>query len=213
MDFTNTFSIRADVDDVYRTLLDIERVTPCVPGAKVLEQIDERSFKASVKVRVGPVAMQYRSDVEIVSRDDDDHHAVLAVKAREVRGQGTADATAEMRVQPLGDAAEVAVATEVRLTGKVAAMGHGIIQSVSEQLVDQFARNLATMLEGGPDAQPPPAGGEPVPSSPSHAADDALDAGGVVAAVVTSRLRDPRTLAGIAVVLALLLWVWRIARR
>lgn len=211
MNFTNTFSIRADVEDVYRTLLDIERVAPCVPGAKVLEQIDERSFKASVKVRVGPVAMQYRSDVEIVSRDDDGHHAVLAVKAREVRGQGTADATAEMRVQPLGDAAEVAVATEVQLTGKVAAMGHGIIQSVSEQLVDQFARNLATMLEGGPDGKPPPAATEPAPSSPPRG-DDALDAGGLVAAVVTSRLRDPKTLARIAVAMALLLWLRRIAR-
>jgi carbon monoxide dehydrogenase subunit G len=37
MKFENTFAVDAPIDEVYATLLDVERVAPCVPGAEVLE--------------------------------------------------------------------------------------------------------------------------------------------------------------------------------
>ena len=44
--------------------------------------------------------------------------------------------------------------TDVKLSGKVATMGQGVLQDVSRRLVETFAANLAAMLEGEPEAAP-----------------------------------------------------------
>ena len=54
------------------TLLDVERVAPCVPGAEVLEQTGDDAYKVAIKVKVGPMSMTYRGEVEIIERDPED---------------------------------------------------------------------------------------------------------------------------------------------
>ena len=69
MEFENTFDVDAPIEEVWKTLLDVERVAPCVPGAEVLEQTGENSYKVAIKVRVGPMSMQYKGDIDIVDAD------------------------------------------------------------------------------------------------------------------------------------------------
>src|SRR5512144_2919779 len=98
MEFENTFAVTAPIDEVWDTLLDVQRVAPCVPGAQVLEQSGEDAYKVGIKVKVGPVSMQYRGDIEIIERDAEAHRAVMSAKARETRGQGTANARVTMNL-------------------------------------------------------------------------------------------------------------------
>src|SRR6476620_4001790 len=96
MKFENTFAVDAPIDEVYTTLLDVERVAPCVPGAEVLEKSGDDAYTVAIKVRVGPISMTYKGNVEIVERDDENHRAVMRARARETRGQGTADARVDL---------------------------------------------------------------------------------------------------------------------
>ena len=96
MKFENAFTVDAPVDEVWRTLLDVERVAPCMPGAEVTERIGDDAYKVSVKVKVGPMSMTYRGEVQIVDRDEQERRATMHVKAKEARGQGTADADVHM---------------------------------------------------------------------------------------------------------------------
>ena len=96
MKFENTFEVDAPIDEVYATLLDVERVAPCVPGAEVIEKSGDNAYTVAIKVRVGPISMTYRGNVEIVERDDANHRAVMRARARETRGQGTADAASTL---------------------------------------------------------------------------------------------------------------------
>lgn len=235
MKFENTFDVKAPIDEVYAAMLDVERVAPCVPGAQVLEQSSEDSYKVSIKVKLGPIQMTYRGDVEIVERDEANHRAVMRARAREARGQGTADATVEMKLKQNGDGTHGDITSDVALSGKAASMGRGIIQDVSGKLVDQFSANLATMLEGGPaepeapaapaaaaaPSGPPPsatpagdgqaaeAGAAPPPPPRPAVEPEPLDAGNIAGAVVADRLRDPKTLVGLGVVLLIVLWLLR----
>ena len=176
MQFENSFDVEAPVDEVYKALLDVERVAPCVPGAEVLEQNGEDSYKVAIKVKVGPMSMQYKGDVEIVERDEASHRAVMRAKAREARGQGTANADVVLTLASEGDArTHGTMATDVQLSGRVASMGRGIIQDVSARIIDQFSANLAEMLGGGgePAAEPavaPAAEPQPVPGPSEPAA-------------------------------------------
>src|SRR4051812_13631146 len=146
MEFENNFDVDAPIEQVWKTLLDVERVAPCVPGAEVLEQTGEDSYKVAIKVKVGPMSMQYKGDVDIVEADAAAHRATMRTKAREARGQGTANADVVMSLSEEDGRTRGRIQTDVQLSGRVAAMGRGIIQDVSAKIVDQFSDNLATML-------------------------------------------------------------------
>src|SRR5215210_2134358 len=135
MEFENKFDVEAPIDEVWRTLLDVERVAPCVPGAEVLERVGDDAYKVAIKVRVGPMSMQYRGDIEIVDTEPSTHTARMRAKARETRGQGNADADVTMRLAEEGGRTHGTIQTHVQLSGRVAAMGRGIIADVSGKIV------------------------------------------------------------------------------
>jgi carbon monoxide dehydrogenase subunit G len=210
VEFENSFTVQAPIDEVYEALLDLERVTPAMPGAQVLEKTGDDSYKVAIKVKLGPVSMTYRGDVTIVERDPSAHSAVLEVKAKEARGQGSANATVTMALREDGGATAGTMKARVQLAGKAAAMGRGVIEDVSRRLVQTFADNLEGILgseEPGVEREPPvgePAAGgptapEPAPDAkPPAAAEDAgLSVVPIAAGVAADRLKDPRVLAGV----------------
>ncbi len=220
MKFENAFAVQAPIGQVWSTLLDVERVAPCMPGAEVLEKVGDDTYRVAIKVRVGPIAMTYRGDVQITERDEAAHTAVMHAKAREARGHGAADAHVHMSLAPEPDGTHATLDTEVALSGRVAAMGQGVIGDVAAKLVETFAGNLAAMLAADADAAGPLGGPDgaasssadaprPVamaqPAAPSAAApgagsgQDALPVGRIAAGVIAGHLANPRTLAIVAV--------------
>jgi len=154
MRFENQFAVDAPIERVWAALLDVERVAPTVPGAQVLERIGDDAYKVAIKVKVGPMSMTYRGEVEITERDEAAHRAVMKARAKESRGQGMADADVTMVLSGDDGRTAATVTTDVELSGKVATMGQGVLQDVSGRLVQTFANNLAAMLEaeGAPEA-------------------------------------------------------------
>ena len=227
MRFENNFDVDAPLEEVWEAMLDVERVAPTVPGAQVLERTGDDAYKVAIKVKVGPMSMTYRGEVEITERDEAAHRAVMKARAKESRGQGTADADVTMVLSGANGGTAATVTTEVQLSGKVATMGQGVLQDVSGRLVQTFAQNLATMLEGGdapasatrrraatrrtgrprrPGPPPRPTRRRRPPSARRRRAPhgaDALDLGSLGGAMVADRLRDPRALAGLLALAAL----------
>jgi carbon monoxide dehydrogenase subunit G len=199
MRFDNAFAVEAPIDAVYAALLDVERVAPCVPGAEVLERTDDGAYKVAIKVKVGPISMTYRGSVEVVENDPEARRAVMRVRAREARGQGTADAEVQMRLAQSNGATQGAITTDVQLSGRAGSMGRGVIEDVSGRIVETFAQNLAAMLapQNAPAAAPEPAAPEP-------AEEAALPVGRIVGSVIATRLRDPRVAGALAALAALL---------
>jgi uncharacterized protein len=215
MRFENRFDVDAPLEQVWETVLDVERVAPTVPGAQVLERTGDDAYKVAIKVKVGPMSMTYRGEVEITERDEAAHRAVMKARAKESRGQGTADADVTMVLSGANGGTSATVTTDVQLSGKVATMGQGVLQDVSGRLVQTFAQNLAAMLERGDAAavESEPAAGEaaaapaaesgPPAGKATAAPADALDLGALGGAVVADRLRDPRVLAALLALAAL----------
>lgn len=220
MQFNNTFTVEAPIEEVYAALLDVERVAPSVPGAQVMERLDENTYRVGIRVKVGPMSVQYKGDVEIVERDPVGHRAVMRAKVKEARGSGTANADVRMQLSARDGSTHGDLTADVQLTGKVAAMGQGVISDVSARLIEQFATNLATSLAGekpslepAPPAEPmtdmpssgeaPPAAVSPEPAPPPPArprpapaaAENELDALALLGATLSRRLQDPRVLA------------------
>jgi uncharacterized protein len=222
MRFENHFDVDSPIERVWDAVLDVERVAPTVPGAQVLERTGDDAYQVAIKVRVGPMSMTYRGEVEIAERDEEAHRAVMKARAKEARGQGTADADVTMQLRGENGRTSATVTTEVELSGKAATMGQGVLQDVAGRLVKTFAANLAAMLEGRepptptvpvaePSArQPEPAAAEAAPPPPPQSAierEEALDLGSLGGAVIAERLQDPRRLAGLLGLVALIAFV------
>jgi uncharacterized protein len=215
MRFENRFDVDAPLEEVWAALLDVERVAPTVPGAQVLEQTGEDAYKVAIKVKVGPMSMTYRGEVEIVERDEAAHRAVMKARAKESRGQGMANADVTMVLSGENGRTAATVTTDVELSGKVATMSQGVLQDVSGRLVQTFAQNLAAMLEGGKPPAPAPAvepAAEPAApaSPPAPEPAEALDLGSLGGAMVAERLREPRVLGALLAAVALVaFWLGR----
>ena len=153
MDLDSSFKVTAPVDEVWKTVMDVERVATAVPGAQLTEKLSDTSYQGVVKVKVGPLSMQYRGQIELISRDDVTHTAVFKGKGQEKAGQGTADGTATVSLTEQDGVTTGTVHGDISLSGKAAAMGKGVINSVAQQIMGIFANNLQTMLAGGDDAE------------------------------------------------------------
>ncbi len=137
MELTNEFRVGVPVDRAWEVLTDVELIAPCLPGAQLTE-IDGETYHGQVKVKVGPITAQYKGSAHFIEKDDVNHRAVLDGTGRDTRGQGNASAIITAQLTPDGDGTKVDVTTELKVTGKVAQFGRGVLADVSAKLLDQF---------------------------------------------------------------------------
>jgi carbon monoxide dehydrogenase subunit G len=144
----NTFDVEAAPDAAWALLSDVPRVVPCMPGAELERSVDQRTWEVLQRVRLGPISLEMRAEVQQAELDEIGRRAVLAVKAKEVRGRGGAEATIESRLEEVdGGGTHVALTTELTLQGAVAQYGRPVVGTVAAELTRQFAACLAKMLE------------------------------------------------------------------
>jgi len=160
MDLQRTFTVNAPIGTVWDALMDIERVAGCVPGAQVLQKLSEDTYQVGMKVKLGPVSMQYKGTLNVVERDEAARRAVMEGQAQETHGQGTAKARVDLQLAEEGSTTTGTAAAAITLSGKAAVMGRSVIGSVADQLLGVFTGNLQSMLNSSSD--PAPAGGSPL---------------------------------------------------
>jgi carbon monoxide dehydrogenase subunit G len=220
MDFTNEFRVSLPVGPAWALLTDLERIAPCMPGAQ-LTGVEGEEYSGVVKVKVGPMTVQYKGVASFEEQDADARTAVLRARGRDVRGQGNADARITARLVPDGDGTRVTVETRLTITGKVAQFGKGMIEEISKKLLAQFADALEASVEASveeeapseeeaPPESPPEASvtAVPVPVLPAQVASVApLELMSVARGAVLKRAVP--ALVALAVVITLVVWLAR----
>jgi carbon monoxide dehydrogenase subunit G len=137
----NEFTVEAPVEQAWETLLDLERITPCLPGAALQEESGDE-YKGTMTIRLGPVTQKYNGTVSFEETDEEFRRAVLKADGKDARGQGTASATITSTLSEEDGGTKVHVETDMHLTGRVAQFGRGVQQDVATKLINQFAECL-----------------------------------------------------------------------
>jgi carbon monoxide dehydrogenase subunit G len=199
MELTHSFTVPARIDDAWQTLLDIERIAPCLPGAAI-DSVDGDDFTGTVKVKLGPISLTYKGNASFIEKDVVAHRAVIHARGRDARGNGTATATVTATLAEDHDSTTVDVVTQLDITGKPAQFGRGVMSDVGGKLIGQFADCLAAQLSGAAQLSAPPVSAE---QEPEPVIDLVESAGPAIA----------KRLAPIALVVVLLWFVRRRRRR
>lgn len=148
----NEFETPASPGATLELLLDANRVVPCMPGAELVEIVDDRTWKARMKVSLGPVSMEFANDVELVEMDGEAGTATLEVKGRDTRGKGGANATVTASLTAVESGTNVVMETDLRFSGQAAQLGRpNVVRDVSERMVGQFADCIRAQLEASPE--------------------------------------------------------------
>jgi carbon monoxide dehydrogenase subunit G len=149
MDLSHEFEVPLSIDEAWSVLTDLERVAPCLPGAQ-LDEIEGDEYRGRVKIKVGPITVEYKGTATFVERLPETHVAVLRAQGRETKGQGSAAATVTATLTEAGAAnTKVDVLTVLDISGRVAQFGRGALADVSSKILGQFAANLEKDLASG----------------------------------------------------------------
>jgi carbon monoxide dehydrogenase subunit G len=216
MHFDYTLKLDLPLDEAWLTLMDLERIAPCMPGATI-ESGSGDTYTGRLKVKLGPMEMTYRGEIKFTARDDAAKTAVVDANAKEIKGRGAARTQVDLSGTAVPGGSEIVIASEFTVSGKAAQFGRGVMEEVGAQLMDDFAARLgARIRESAADAEattstaPAPS---PAPNAPAAAAapvahdnnEDALDLGHAVWTPLIKRLRVPLVIAAaLALVYALL---------
>ncbi|MEH0932408.1 SRPBCC family protein [Micromonospora sp. CPCC 205558] len=159
MKITNEFAVTVPIERAWAVLTDLEGLAPCLPGAQ-LTDVDGDVYQGRVRVKVGPVVSEFAGTARFVEKDDAAYRGVIDAKGRDARSAGTASALVTAHLRPDGDRTLVSVDTDLKISGRLAQFGSGMIREVSSKLLAQFVANLEAKLAAEPPA--PLSNAEPV---------------------------------------------------
>src|ERR1700760_3045742 len=148
MKIANQFTVSAPIEQAWEVLSDLEQWIPLMPGAALIGHEGD-DYLGKVKVKVGPVTSEFSGKVRFVEQNRDEHRAVIDGKGKESRGTGNAAATVTAQLHDAGDHTRVTVDTDLKVVGKLAQFGGGMLQQVSEKLLGEFVDSLEAKLAAG----------------------------------------------------------------
>lgn len=205
MQLQHSFDVPLSVPATWDLLARIDEIAGCLPGAKA-SKVADGTFDGSVRTRLGPLDMTFKGVIEITERDVPGRRMVMRSKGSEAKGQGSASATTVAVLTVKNGGTQVALDTDLVISGRVAQMGRGMLVEVSNDLLERFVANLKRdfgVVEVGSTTAAQPENGETtlVPAAPATAPtvagnpgrkavpEDAIDVGNLFWRLVWQRIR------------------------
>jgi len=191
IELDNSFTVPVPPEQAWDVLLDVERIAPCMPGASVTS-VEGDEVAGQVKVKLGPLSLSYKGTAKFTEKDPASHTIAIEATGKETRGAGTASATVHASLKP--DDADgqttVSIHTSLNVTGRPAQFGRSLLPEVSGKLIDQFAANLAALIDSTSRSAETGAQAEAAPAQDA-AAGDAAGAAAAGTAAATQATAAP----------------------
>lgn len=148
MKLVNELAIEASLEEVWRALQDVPLVARALPGAGLEPEPAGGVYRGTMKVKVGPVNVEYRGVARLDEVDEDEHVASYWVHGRETHGHGEASVGIRVRASARGSATHVDVETDLQVSGRLAQLGRGAIEEIAAAIIAEFAGRLEEVLSG-----------------------------------------------------------------
>ena len=148
MELEHRFELPVGVDKAYTSLLDLDLVGPCFPGASV-DSIDGDEFSGAVKIKIGPIALNYRGTARFVEKDFANHTATIEANGSAPRSGSTATMMVHATATALApNRTSVVLVTNLAITGRAANFGRQAMIDVGNELIGKFADCVSSKLAG-----------------------------------------------------------------
>lgn len=138
MRFEQEVSLAAPIDAVWEFLMDIPAMSECIPGAEEVQQVDDTTYAATIRQKVGPLSLRFECQVAIDSIDDAAHTASAQLTGRDSKLASGVKAAMSMKLEPADGGVLLTMVTDADILGKIGQYGHGIIKQKANALTREF---------------------------------------------------------------------------
>lgn len=146
MKLEQVFRVGHPIDPVWEALTDLTVVAGCLPGASVTS-VEDGVHHGNLTVRLGSIRAVFAGTAELAEVDASRRTVTLTAAGGGAQGQ--------VRMRMKGAAVpvtpsetEIRLDTDVEMSGRIAQLGHGAADLVTERLIQQLTRNLDRYLSG-----------------------------------------------------------------
>ena len=149
MRLVNSFEVQRGIETTWEILQDVPAIAPCIPGVRLTEVVDDRTFRGVGEVRLGPVQLALACEARLEEIDTAARTMMIRGGGRDAKGRGGTEAVVRVALVRVDAATtRVALVTDVELSGSIAQYGRasGIIHGVAKEITAQFAANLDARL-------------------------------------------------------------------
>jgi carbon monoxide dehydrogenase subunit G len=149
-------SVAAPTERIWKVLVDPYRVAGCLPGTAISEQLDHRTYRGTIAVKVGPITARYDGTIAFERTDREHWEVELIGRGVEVTGKGRAEVRLLSRLSPAEGKTELAIIAELTMSGILAQLGRGAVEMVAIRMFRQFAVDVeraaseVSSPQGGP---------------------------------------------------------------
>ena len=152
MEIRNAAHIAAAPDHVWASIIDIEGIVPCVPGAALTERLADDRYAGEFRVKVGPLGLSLAGEVVVEAIDEAGRAMRFRMTARDRRGMGQASADVSLRLTGEASASDLEIVADATLHGPIAQFGRpAIITAIGSRILGEFARCLEARFAAAPD--------------------------------------------------------------
>jgi hypothetical protein len=140
--------VATDPATTFAFISDPFRLATCIPGCDDLRDLGGGRYGATLKNKVGFIAVKFDVVVELTKVDPPAAiDATISGNAPGLGGRLTANA--RVRLEPAADGTTIHYAVEMGLTGKLGGIGQPVFRAKSDELSRSFGTNLKAAIEDG----------------------------------------------------------------
>jgi carbon monoxide dehydrogenase subunit G len=148
MKLENSCVVPTDRAATWDLVMDLPRVATCVPGLSALEADGVDRYTGTLRAQAGPMRVNLAGSVRITARDGDKGEAHFLLEAADRRIGGSVKTTMTLRLTPTDNGqTELTIATDTAFMGALGTLGQPIIRRKAAATVEEFAKNLAGLVE------------------------------------------------------------------
>lgn len=147
MKFNQSATLPVGPEALWQLLMDIPRVSSCLPGVESVEKMEDDTYQGTLKVRVGPISLSLQGKIILEEQNEQEMRAALRAEAADRRAAGAVRGKSTMQLKKLGpNETELQVETDVNILGKIGEFGQPIIRKKADQMLKQFIENIKKEL-------------------------------------------------------------------
>jgi uncharacterized protein len=148
MQLSHRFTLPASVEQAWTAFYFPNRIAPCFPGA-TLNRVRGDQFDGMLKIKLGPVPVQYEGTATFLERSAEDQRIVVEAHGNDRRGHGTITATVGMTFTESESGTDVEVISTVELTAQGASFGETVVREASDRLVQRLVDCVSAKFADG----------------------------------------------------------------
>jgi uncharacterized protein len=129
---------------VWNKLNDPSTLKACIPGCEELETTDDGGYRATAKLKIGPVSARFRGKVMLSDLDPPNGYKIVGEGEGGIAGFAKGGAVVGLSEENGGTLLTYTV--EAQIGGKLAQLGQRLIDGSAKRLADEFFANFARIV-------------------------------------------------------------------